>query len=160
MTPGNIQYVTLGNIQYVITMIEKNKYEKIIDIVNDPYINKDTKPHVYVKHMSEDDALIILGTPRKEDAYHGSSFVFSCHRDVCNVNGEIVIGRELEKSASDKITETGCIIRKIHQHPEHILATVPGKQYKKEELESHIHFTCNNKDYSNTIKIAKSLREY
>lgn len=141
-------------------MIEKNKYEKIIDIINEPYENKDTKLNIYHRHIFQDDALILFDTPRKEGAYHGSSFEFRCHRDMCRVSGEIVTRRGLEKDISDKIVETGCAIRKIHQHPESIMVTIPGKQYKKEEFESHIHITCLNKDYNNTIKIAKFLRDY
>ncbi len=141
-------------------MIEKNKYYKIVDIINEPYKNKDTKPNIYGKHICVNEALIILDTPHKEGMFHGSSFEFRCSRDICRVSGEIVVKRELEKDASNKIVETGCSVRNIHQHPERILATIPGKQYKKEELESHIHFTCLNKDYNSTIKIAKFLREY
>lgn len=141
-------------------MIEKNRYEKIIDILIVPYKNKGAKPNFYKKHAIPEEALIILDTPHKEGIYHGSSFEFRCHRYMCRVSGEIVTKRELEKDTSDKIIETGCNIRKIHQHPESIMASVPGKQYKKEELESHIHFTCLNKDYKDTIKIAKFLRDY
>lgn len=141
-------------------MIEKNKYEKIIDILTGPYKNKGTKPNFYKRHIFPDEALIILDTPRKEGVYHGSSFEFRCHRDICRVSGEIVTKREIEKYASDKIIETGCTVRKIHQHPESIMASIPGKQYKKEESESHIHFTCLNKDYKNTIKIANFLKDY
>ena len=141
-------------------MIEKNKYEKIVDIINEPYKSKDVKPNFYAKRIFTDDIFIQFDTPRKEGAYHGSTFDFQCHRDMCRISGEIVTKRELEKNISDKIIETGCTIRKIHQHPESIMASVPGKQYKKEELESHIHITCLNKDYNDTIKIAKFLREY
>lgn len=140
-------------------MIEKNKYEKIIDIFNEPYENKDIKPNIYGRHVFTDEALILLDTPRKEEAYHGSSFEFRCLRDICRISGEIVTKRDLEKSISDKIVENGCTIRKIHKHPESIMATIPGKQYKKGELESHIHFTCLNKDYKDTIKIANFLRD-
>lgn len=138
-------------------MIEKNKYEKIIDIINEPYKNKDIKPNIYGRHIFEDKALILLDTPRKEGVYHGSSFEFRCRRDTCRVSGEIVTKREFEKDISDKIIETGCNIRKTHQHPESIMAMIPGRQYEKE---SHIHFTCLDKDYNSTVTIAKLLREY
>jgi hypothetical protein len=141
-------------------MIEKNKYEKIIDIFNWPYGNKDVKPNIYRRDIFADKALVLLDTPHKEDAYHGSSFEFRCSRYICRISGEIVTKRELEKDLSDKIIENGRAIRKIHRHPESILATVPGKQYKKGELESHIHFTCLNKDYNVTIKIANFLKDY
>ena len=144
----------------MITMIEKNKYERIIDIINEPYKNKDDKPNVYGRHIFTDKALIMLDTPRKEGAYHGSSFSFSCHEDTCDVNGEIVIKRDFEKDTSDKIIENSCTIRKIHKHPESILATPPGREWKEQEKESHIHFTCAGKNYSNTIKIARFIREY
>ena len=144
----------------MIIMIEKNKYEKIVDIINGPYKNKDVKPNFYAKRIFTDDIFIQFDTPRKEGAYHGSTFDFRCRRDICRVSGEIVTKREFEKDISDKIIETGCNIRKIHQHPESIMAMIPGKQYKKEEFESHIHITCLNKDYNDTIKIAKFLREY
>jgi len=138
-------------------MIEKNKYEKIIDIINDPYKDKDIKPNIYGRHIFEDKALILLDTPRKEGAYHGSSLGFRCRGNICSVDGEIVIKREFEKEVSDKIIETSCTIRKIHQHPESIMAMIPGRQYEKE---SHIHFTCLDKDYDTTVTIAKLLREY
>lgn len=141
-------------------MIEKNKYERIIDIINEPYKNKDSKPSIYGRHIFTDRALILLDTPRKEGAYHGSSFTFSCRKDTCSVYGEIVTKRESEKDISNKIIETSCAIIKIHRHPESIMASVPGRQHKKEELESHIHFACVGKDYNNTVKIAKLLREY
>ncbi len=140
-------------------MIEKNKYERIIDIINEPYKNKDVKPNVYGRHIFTDKALILLDMPHKEHVFHGSSFGFQCRRDVCRTDGEIVVKRELENDASDKIIRAGCIIKKVHQHTESIMSSVPGKQYKKEELESHIHFICNS-DYNGTIKIAKLLREY
>ncbi len=101
--------------------------------------------------------MILFDTPIKEGAYHESSFEFRCRRDTCRVSGEIVIKREFEKDISDKIIETSCTIRKIHQHPESIMAMIPGRQYEKE---SHIHFTCFNKDYDTTVTIAKLLREY
>ncbi len=144
----------------MIIMIEKNKYEKIIDVINEPYENKDIKPKIYAKSISGDKAFFLVDTPHKEGLYHGSSFGFRCIRDTCSTNGEIITKREFEKDITDKIIERTCHIRQIHQHPESILASVPGKQYKKEELESHIHFTCLNKDYNSTVKIAKLLREY
>lgn len=135
-------------------MIYKNKYEKIIDIINEPYKNEAIKPNFYGRHIFEDSAVILLDLPRKEGAYHGSSIDFRCNRDLCSMTGEIVTNREFEKDVSDKIIENSCIIRKIHQHPERIMYMTPGKQYEKE---SHIHFTCLNKDYNSTIKIAKLL---
>lgn len=143
----------------MVVMIEKNKYEKIIDTLTEPYENKLAEPKVYGRHISEDEALFLLDTPRKKDAYHGSSFEFRCRRDICRISGEIITKRGLEKDMHDKIIENGCYVRGIHRHPESIMASIPGKQYKKEELESHIHFTCLNKDYNDTIKIAKFLRE-
>ena len=141
-------------------MIEKNKYERIIDVINESYKNKDVKPNFYAKRIFTDDIFIQLDTPRKEGAYHWSTFDFRCRRDLCRISGEIVTKREFEKYVSDGITETGCSIRKIHQYPESIVAAIPGRQHKKEQLESHIHFTCLNKDYKSTIKIATFLREY
>jgi len=144
----------------VIAMIEKSKYEKIIDVINEQYKNKDIKPNVYGKHISTDEAFILLDMPKKEGMYHGSAFDFRCRRDICRMSGEIIVQRELEKGVSDKFIEMSCIVKKIHKHPESIMASVPGKQYKKGELASHIHFICPNKDYNDTIKIAKFLREY
>lgn len=141
-------------------MIEKNKYEEIINTINEPYKNKSDKPNVYGRHIFTDKALILLDTPCKEGAYHGSSFEFLCHEDICSVKGQIVTKREFEKDVSDKIIETSCTIREIHRHPESILATPPGRVLSEQEKESHIHFTCADKDYNNTLKIAKFLREY
>jgi len=141
-------------------MIEKNKYEKIIDIINEPYKSKGSKPNIYGRHIFTDKALILFDTPCKEDAYHGSSFTLSCRGDICSVNGEIVTKREFEKDVSNRIIETSCTIRDIHRHPECILATPPSREWKECEKESHIHFTCADKDYNNTVKIAKVLREY
>ena len=138
-------------------MIEKNKYEKIIDIINEPYKNKNIKPNIYGRHICKDKAVILVDMPHTEDAYHGSSFDFRCSIDICYINGEIVTKREFEKDTSDKIIEKGCKIRKIHQHPENVMAMIPGRQYEKE---SHIHFTCADKDYNSTLKIANLLREY
>lgn len=102
-------------------MIEKNKYEKIIDIINDPYKNKDNKPNIYGKYIFADKALIILDTPRKEGVCHGSSFVFSCSKDICEINGEIITKREFEKDVADKVLAINCTVDKIHKHPENIL---------------------------------------
>ena len=139
--------------------IEKNKYEKIIDIINDPYISRDLKPNFYGKHIFGDKALIMVDTPRKEGAYHGSSFQFHCLRGICSIKGEVVVERDKEKDTSDKIKLQSCTIREIHKHPEDIMARIQGKEeeYRKE---SHIHFDCPNKDYNSIIKIAKFLREY
>lgn len=141
-------------------MIEKNKYEEIINTINEPYKNKENKPNFYGRHIFADKALILLDTPCKEGAYHGSSFTFNCHGDICSVNGEIVTKRKFEEDVSKKIIETSCDIIKIHRHPESILATPPGRELSEQEKESHIHFTCANKGYKSTIKIAKFLREY
>lgn len=141
----------------MIIMIEKNKYEKIIDIINEPYANKNIKPKIYAKSIFGDKAFFIVDTPHKEDLYHGSSFGFKCIGYICDVNGEIIAKRDFEKEVSDKIIETSCTIREIHQHPENIMAMISGRRYEKE---SHIHFSCNNKDYNSTVKIAKLLREY
>lgn len=47
-------------------MIEKNKYEKIIDIINEPYKNKDVKPNFYTKRIFTDDIFIQFDTPEKK----------------------------------------------------------------------------------------------
>lgn len=139
-------------------VIEKSKYEKIIDVINEPYIDRTLKPNFYGKHILPDKALILLDTPRKEGAYHGSSLQFNCRRDICSISGEVIVERDLEKDTSNKVESHDCTIREIHQHPESILATVPGREEQRKE--SHIHFTCADKRYSDTINIAKFLREY
>lgn len=137
--------------------IEENKYEKIIDIINEPYKNKKFKPNIHGRHIFTEKALIVLDMPTKKDAFHGSSYRFLCFKDICSASGDIVVNRDVEKDTSDKIIAESCTIKAIHQHPESIMATIPGKEYKKE---SHIHFKCDNENYNDTLRIAKFLREY
>lgn len=137
--------------------IEENKYEKIIDIINQPYTNKEFKPNIHGRHIFTEKALIVLDMPVKKDAFHGSSYRFLCFKDMCSVNGDIVVNRDVEKATSDKIIVESCTIKDIHMHPESIMAMIPGKEYRKE---SHIHFKCENKNYNNILRIAKFLREY
>jgi hypothetical protein len=139
-------------------LIEKNKYEKIIDIINELYTGKESKPYFYGKHIDIDNALIFVDTPREENAYHGSTFHFRCIKDICSIRGELVVKRDIEKDTSDKIKAHTCDIRNIHRYPERIKTTVSEKEeYRKE---SHIHFICKYKDYDSTIDIAKFLRGY
>lgn len=83
-------------------VIEKNKYEKIIDIINEYYIDREDKPNFYGKYIYTDSALILVHTPHKEDAYHGSAFHFRCTKDICSIGGEVVVERDVEKDTSDK----------------------------------------------------------
>lgn len=138
--------------------IEKNKYEKIIDIINEYYIDREDKPNFYGKYIYADNALILVHTPHKEDAYHGSAFHFRCAKDICSIGGEVVVERDVEKDTSDKIKAHSCDIKEIHKYPERMRTTAPGKAEQRKE--SHIHFICKYKDYSSTINIAKFLREY
>lgn len=135
-------------------MIEKNKYEKIIDVINDQYEHKDSQPNIYGKHLFTDKALIMLDTPRKEGAFHGSSFVFSCFKNICSTNGEIVTKRELEKDAVDNVLSLNCKIDEIHKYQKREYI---GEEYNEE---SHVHFTCTDKDLHATVKIAKALGKY
>lgn len=134
--------------------IEKNKYEKIIDIINEPYKDKDNKPNFYGRHIFTDKALIFVDTPRKEDAYHSSSFTFKCFEDICSIHGEVVIEARIEKDVSDKIKLQNCTVMNIHKH------TVPISGKEEERKESHIHFACSNRNYKSIINITKFLREY
>lgn len=137
--------------------IEKNKFEKIIDIINEPYENRDHKPNFYGRHILRDRALILVYTPRKEDISCGSSFRFNCLGDICSINGEIIVERGIEKDTSDKVKLQSCTVTEIRRYGD-VMKMAPGKQnYRKE---SHIHFICKDKNYNNTINITKFLKEY
>ena len=139
-------------------VIEKNKYDKIIGVINEYYIDREDKPNFYGKHIYTDRALIFVDTPREENAYHGSTFHFRCTRDICSIGGELVVERDIEKDTSDKIKAHSCDIKEIHKYPERLKITTPERD--KQRKESHIHFICKYKDYNSTINIAKFLREY
>ena len=123
-------------------MIEINRYQRIIDIINEPYKDKDKKPNVHGRHIFSEKALISLDMPAKEKVFHGSSYDFLCFKDVCSTKGQVVVDRDIEKEISEDIKKLDCNITTIHKHPEDILYMLPGKTFEKE---SHIHFKCEDK---------------
>ena len=138
-------------------MIYTNRYQKIIDTINEPYKNRDMKPNIHGKHIFPEKALILLDMPTKEKAYHASSYEFLCFKDTCTTKGQIIINRDIEKDTNEKIEKLNCNITAVHKHPESIMYMLPGKVYEKE---SHIHFECENKSYSHTLDIARFLRNF
>ena len=137
-------------------MIYTNRYQKIIDIINEPYKNRDNKPNIYGKSIFPEKALILLDMPVKEKAYHGSSYEFLCFKDICRINGQTIVNRDIEKETNDKIEKLNCSITAIHKH-ETIMYMIPEKEYEKE---SHIHFKCEDKSYDTTLEIARFLRNF
>ncbi len=81
--------------------------------------------------------------PRRRDLYHGTTFSIRCRDKQCTFIGDIVTPRKEEHIISDKLKKSDCVITSIHQHPESIMATIPGKE--EQQKESHIHFRCNRK---------------
>ena len=47
-------------------IIEKNKYEKIIDVINEHYTGSINKPNFYGKHIFADRSLIFVDTHAKK----------------------------------------------------------------------------------------------
>jgi hypothetical protein len=125
-----------------------------IKAIEEPFKNKDKKPRFI---NLKDSDIWWVDLPRHRDLYHGTTFSIRCKDKQCTFIGDIVIPRNEEHIISDKLKKSDCDITSIHQHPESIMATIPGKEEQKKE--SHIHFKCNRKSHNDTMKIANFLRE-
>lgn len=123
-------------------------------IIEEPFKNKDKKP-LFINLKDSDIWWVDL--PRRKGLYHGTTFSIRCRDKQCSFRGDIVTPRNEENIINDKLKKSYCDIKSIHQHPESIMYTIPGKE--EQQKESHIHFECIRKSHDDTMKIAHFLRE-
>lgn len=136
-------------------MIEKTIYSNIVKIIEEPFKEKEEKPKIH--NLKENyKNVTTINLPKRKNLFSGTSFLIICN-DRCHIRGDLVAYRYDEKEDSNKIENLHCEITSIHEHPESVMAIIPGKEYVKE---SHIHFKCYSKSYSDTLKIIKFLRNY
>jgi len=133
-------------------IIEKNIYDKIREVISEPHERvgipqiKERKSDYIVGGKS-----LLIDIPKKEKIfYHGSHYTIDCdeNNEKCDTRGELVTVLKTGDQIKEKLDDLSCKVLAIHDH-----STVSVKS-------THVHFRCENKNYDNTIKITKFLKEY
>ena len=132
--------------------IERNIYDKIKDIINEPH------ERIGIPQIKERKSEYIVGgktllidIPKKEKIfYHGSHYTIDCDENnrKCDTKGELVTVLNTGDIIKKKLEDLSCNIFGIHDH-----RTLSVRS-------THVHFRCENKNYDDTLKITKFLKEY
>lgn len=104
---------------------------------------------------------LIVDTPRKfKGMYHGSGYEIGCDKQItkCNIGGDLATRRVLEDITKEQLEKLDCEVFDIHRHPEDVLYQL--KEPLEKEKESHLHFRCPDKDFTNTVKIVQFIKNY
>lgn len=133
-------------------VIEKNIYDKIREAISDPH-ERVRIPQIRERESYEivGGKTLLIGIPKKEKIfYHGSYYTIDCDEKnrKCHTRGELVTVLRTGDDTRKKLEDLSCDVLAIHDH-----STVLVKS-------THVHFTCENKNYDDTIKITKLLKEY
>lgn len=97
-----------------------------------------------------------IDLPRKQkDMYHGSSYEILCNKPKtwCKIKGDLVIEEDHDYEAIKALEDSDCKIFSTHTH-------VQRKEGKLPYIESHLHFICQDRDRTDTIKTINFLKDY
>ena len=97
-----------------------------------------------------------IDLPKKQkDMYHGSSYEILCNRPKtwCKIKGDLVIEEDYDHEAVNTLELADCKIFRTHTH-------VDKREEKFPYKESHIHFICQDRDRTDTIKMINFLKDY
>lgn len=91
---------------------------------------------------------------KKKDMYHGSSYQILCNRSktLCKIKGDLVVEEDYDYEAVKALEDSDCKIFSTHTHV--------NKLGKLPYRESHLHFICQDKDRTDTIKMINFLKNY
>lgn len=82
----------------------------------------------------------------KKEIYHGSSYEILCNKPKtwCKIKGDLVVEKVHEDEIIKELEFAHCKIFDIHTHLR----------------ESHLHFICQDRDSTDTIKMINFLKNY
>ncbi len=92
---------------------------------------------------------------KKKDMYHGSSYEILCNRPKiwCKIKGDLVTEEDYDYKVIETLEFADCKIFSTHTH-------VQRKEGKLPYRESHLHFICQDRDRTDTIKTINFLKDY
>ncbi len=143
---------------------EDKRFEEFFDKIKDifkkgiierqkPSEEKDIKEEPKITPVEFNGFHIDL--PRKQkDMYHGSSYEILCNRPKtwCKIKGDLVTEEDYDYEAVKALEDSDCKIFSTHTHI--------NKLGKLPYIESHLHFICQDRDRTDTIKIINFLKDY
>ena len=128
-------------------------FDKIKDIFKEGIEEKGIKEEPKITPIEFNGFNIDL--PRKQkDMYHGSSYEILCNRSKtwCKIKGDLVIEEDYDYEAVKTLELADCKIFRTHTHVD--------KLGKLPYTESHLHFICQDRDSTDTIKMINFLKDY
>lgn len=133
-------------------VIEKNIYDKIKEVI---ITHHERIRRIEIKERESDyipgGKKLLIYIPKKEEIfYHGSYYDIDCDEKnrKCDIRGELVTTLKTSDDVRKKIEGFTCDVLAIHKH------------YGISIKSTHAHFICENKNYDDTIKITKFLKEH
>lgn len=91
---------------------------------------------------------------KKNDIHHGSSYEILCNKPKtwCKIKGDLVVGEDHDSETIKELEFADCKIFSTHTHV--------NKTGKSPYRESHLHFICQDRDSTDTIKMINFLKNY
>ena len=133
--------------------IEKNIYDKIIDVINESHKNKEKQPKIRERQSFEivGGKTLLVDIPKKSKIfYHSSSYIIECDekKKICKTEGTLVTYLNTGDKVKKELENFKCDILAIHDHDS--LST----------KSTHIHLQCKDRPYDITLQISKFLAEH